>query len=60
VSFTIRTPDAVADLPLHHPASRTHTTIDARRLNEIEVIGTVYGGRWFAAATAPLSRLRQT
>lgn len=27
-------------------------TVDARRLNEIEVIGTVYGGRWFPAATS--------
>jgi len=24
-------------------------TVDAHRLNEIEVIGTVYGGRWFPA-----------
>jgi predicted amidohydrolase YtcJ len=27
-------------------------TVDARRLNEIEVIGTVYGGRRFSAVTS--------
>ena len=27
-------------------------SVDTRRLNEIKVMGTVYGGRWFPAATS--------